>query len=65
MVHDDRHSLATWLFRLLAFAVVCCAAATSAAQAADTVRIGSKNFTEQEILAELVAQLIERHTDLR
>jgi len=29
-----------------------------------TVRIGSKNFTEQEILGELVAQLITRHTDL-
>ncbi len=65
MVHDDKRSLAEWLFRRLALAVVCFAAATSAAQAADTVRIGSKNFTEQEILAELVAQLIERHTDLR
>ncbi|MEQ8769757.1 MAG: glycine betaine ABC transporter substrate-binding protein [Phycisphaerales bacterium] len=30
-----------------------------------TVRVGSKNFTEQEILAELAAQLIERTTDLR
>jgi osmoprotectant transport system permease protein len=30
----------------------------------ETVRVGSKNFTEQEILGELVAQLIERHTDL-
>ncbi|MDX1564663.1 MAG: glycine betaine ABC transporter substrate-binding protein, partial [Phycisphaeraceae bacterium] len=29
-----------------------------------TVQVGSKNFTEQEILGELVAQLIERHTDL-
>ena len=65
MVHDDKYSLAAWFFRLLALAVVGCAAATSAAQAPDTVRIGSKNFTEQEILAELVAQLIERHTDLR
>ncbi len=65
MVHDDKHSLAAWLFRLLASAVVCCATAVSAAQTADTVRIGSKNFTEQEILGELVAQLIERHTDLR
>ncbi len=65
MVHDDKYSLAAWLCRLLAFAVVCCAAAPSVAQEADTVRIGSKNFTEQEILAELVAQLIERHTDLR
>ncbi len=31
----------------------------------ETVRVGSKNFTEQEILGELVAQLIERHTDLK
>ena len=65
MVHDDKYSLAAWFFRLLALAVVGCAAATSAAQAPDTVRIGSKNFTEQEILAELVAQLIEQRTDLR
>ncbi len=65
MAYDDKHSLMAWLFPVLAFAVVCYAASPSAAQAADTVRIGSKNFTEQEILAELVAQLIERHTDLR
>ncbi len=44
---------------------VCCAALTRTAPAVDVVRIGSKNFTEQEILGELVAQLIERHTDLR
>lgn len=31
---------------------------------ADTIRIGSKNFTEQEILGELLAQLIELNTDL-
>jgi len=65
IVHNDKHSLAAWLLCLLAFAVVCSATTSAAAQAADTVRIGSKNFTEQEILAELVAQLIERHTDLR
>lgn len=29
------------------------------------VRVGSKNFTEQEILGEIAAQLIERTTDLR
>lgn len=29
-----------------------------------TVRVASKNFTEQYILAELMAQMIERHTDL-
>ena len=28
------------------------------------VRVGSKNFTEQEILGEIVAQLIEQRTDL-
>lgn len=31
----------------------------------DTIRIGSKNFTEQFILGELMAQMIEAHTDLR
>jgi osmoprotectant transport system permease protein len=30
-----------------------------------TVRIGTKNFTEQLILGELMAQLVEAHTDLR
>jgi osmoprotectant transport system permease protein len=32
---------------------------------ADVVTIGSKNFTEQLLLGELMAQLIEGHTDLR
>lgn len=31
----------------------------------EVIRVGSKNFTEQEILGEIVAQLIERTTDLR
>ncbi len=31
---------------------------------AQTIRIGSKNFTEQFILGELMGQLIETHTDL-
>ncbi|MFW5653599.1 MAG: glycine betaine ABC transporter substrate-binding protein [Planctomycetota bacterium] len=30
-----------------------------------TVRVGGKNFTEQEILGELIAQLLELHTDLQ
>ena len=34
-------------------------------QPADRVVVGSKNFTEQEILGELVAQLIEKHTNLK
>lgn len=32
---------------------------------APVIRIGSKNFTEQLILGELLAQLIERETDMR
>ncbi len=35
------------------------------ALAQDVVRVGAKNFTEQEILGEIAAQLIERNTDLR
>lgn len=30
----------------------------------ESVRVGSKNFTEQFILAEMMAQMIEAHTDL-
>ena len=33
--------------------------------AADTIVVGSKNFTEQVILGELVAQTLERQTNLR
>jgi glycine betaine/choline ABC-type transport system substrate-binding protein len=31
----------------------------------DSIRIGSKNFTEQFIMAEVLAQLIEKNTDLK
>ncbi len=34
-------------------------------QPADTIRIGSKNFTEQFILGELMAQMLEAHTELQ
>ncbi len=34
-------------------------------QTTDTIRIGSKNFTEQFILGELIAQMLETHTDLK
>ncbi|MFQ5528121.1 MAG: glycine betaine ABC transporter substrate-binding protein [Thermoanaerobaculia bacterium] len=37
----------------------------SSAAGERTVRIGSKNFTEQLLLGELMAQLIEANTDLR
>ncbi len=37
----------------------------SSAAEAETVRVGTKNFTEQLILGELMTQLIQAHTDLR
>ncbi len=37
----------------------------SEASSSETVTVGCKNFTEQLILGELMAQLIETHTDLR
>lgn len=36
----------------------------TASPAGKTIRIGSKNFTEQMVLGELMAQMIEEHTDL-
>ena len=48
--------------------IICIALAASVStygQTSSTVVVGSKNFTEQEILGELVAQLIEKHTDLK
>lgn len=52
-----------WLSAFVGVLIAC--AGAPAAQRVDTVRVGSKNFTEQEILGEIVAQLIERRTDLR
>jgi osmoprotectant transport system permease protein len=50
-------------------ALVACAAAAAIAYTredrADVVRVGSKNFTEQIILGEIVAQTIEARTSLR
>lgn len=48
----------------VAIAMMLLTLAFASPAAAQTVRVGSKNFTEQEILGELVAQLIERNTDL-
>lgn len=39
--------------------------AGSAGERAGVVRIGTKNFTEQVLLGELMAQLLERETELR
>ena len=49
-------------FRAALLMLLC--AATCVRAESRPVRIGCKNFTEQQILGELVAQLIERHTDL-
>lgn len=51
-----------WVGTLVVLAL---GAAPAHAQRDDTIRIGSKNFTEQQILGELVAQLLERGTDLQ
>jgi len=53
------------MIRWLTVLVVLCSIVPIAKGATDTVRIGSKDFTEQEILGELVAQLIEKHTGLK
>lgn len=50
---------------MLRLAMFCAAVASAASLAAqDVVRIGAKNFTESSVLAELMAQVIEEHTDL-
>ncbi len=49
----------------VAIAVSLCLSGASPGQARSSVVVGSKNFTEQEILGELVAQLLERHTSLQ
>ena len=49
---------------LLVACVVLALGSTVVAQQSSVLRVGCKNFTEQEILGELVALLIERHTDL-
>jgi osmoprotectant transport system permease protein len=47
---------------ILIFVFICCF--QTAAKAEDTIVIGSKNFTEQVILGEIMAQLIESKTNL-
>ena len=57
--------LRAWPLVAIATVVAIAAVTLRPAAAADTVVVGSKNFTEQVILGELVAQTIERHTSLR
>jgi osmoprotectant transport system permease protein len=51
---------------LVAFGLIAVAAwsASGSYRRGAAIRVGSKNFTEQIILGELVAQQLERHTDL-
>jgi glycine betaine/choline ABC-type transport system substrate-binding protein len=50
---------------LLAAALLIGVAGCSRGPSAPTVTVGSKEFTEQLILAEIMAQMLEAHTDLR
>ena len=50
---------------IVVVAVLLLAGRPAAAGDGDTIAVGSKNFTEQILLGELIAQVIERHTDLR
>jgi osmoprotectant transport system permease protein len=49
----------------LALAGIACAAGTPLRAQPDTIVIGAKNFTESGVLAELMAQMLEQHTELR
>ncbi len=62
-----RHSLPVWLHALAAGCVACALALTGALAAAsdaphDTLRIGSKRFTESYILAQVLAQTVAART---
>ena len=52
----------SWVFTTL---VICLLAQMSGCGSAETIVIGSKNFTEQVILGELLAQQIENQTELQ
>ena len=45
--------------------VTSCGIGSSQRNASDTVVVGSKNFTEQIIVANMVADMIEAHTNLK
>jgi len=67
-VADRRRRTRRGVATLLAIVAVLSAGtvwAWSRTGARSDVTVGSKNFTEQVLLAELLAQAIERHTDLR
>lgn len=65
-VADARNRTAAATMSLIAIGLIAVAGTVWAARAAERsdIIIGSKNFTEQVILGELLAQAIERETDL-
>ena len=66
-VADPRRRSTAAAMVLIAIAVLSIAGTAWASRAGgrSDVIVGSKNFTEQVILGEMLAQTIERHTDLR
>jgi osmoprotectant transport system substrate-binding protein/osmoprotectant transport system permease protein len=65
LVHGPRSGRIVAIAAATAALVLIATIAVSRAPSAHTVRIGSKNFTEQIILGEIVSQLIESTTALK
>ena len=59
-------SVRTWILAALASVAVVCPAQERVEERGRTakIRIGGKNFTESNVLGEIVAQLLEARTDL-
>jgi osmoprotectant transport system permease protein len=60
----SRPAVATTAAATLVLLVIIVALAATHRAAPDTIIVGSKNFTEQIVLGELIAQTIQRHTNL-
>jgi glycine betaine/choline ABC-type transport system substrate-binding protein len=65
MKHGNLRSAAAAALCIPVFALSICATGCSRKAAAPGVTVGSKNFTEQLILAEIMARMIEGRTGLR
>jgi osmoprotectant transport system permease protein len=64
LVRENRRAAVVGTAAVAAAVILAGAAALSRAPDANVVRIGSKNFTEQILLGEIVAQLLESSTEL-
>jgi osmoprotectant transport system permease protein len=65
LLRRDRRFRMVGIGLVTAALIVAAAAALSESSSGSVVRIGSKNFTEQIVLGEIVAQVVESATDLR